>query len=154
MNKLILTLASILVLACTSSKDASTGKVLKDEAIAFDYINLQLLSIKGDEREIKLTDEIDINLYVDVKGEAYSGKSGCNRYFGSVQQVGKDKLIFKPGGSTEMMCDSLTMSWEARYYNALLGKTFFVYTNETNAVFTEKEGTTVLSFKKVEALQE
>lgn len=159
MNKLLIAFGAIFLLACGSTKNAATtteaesANEMENQAITFDNISLQLLSIKTDDRTQK-TGDIEITLYVDVKGGNYSGKNACNSYFGSVQKIGEDQLSFKMGGSTEMMCDSLKMSWEAAYYNALLGKSFSVYTNETNAIFTEVDGNTVLSYKKVEALQE
>ncbi len=159
MNRIILAFSVLFILACGSTKNASTtseaeaANEMESQAITFDNISLQLLSIQTDDRP-KKTGEIEITLYVDVKGGSYSGKNACNRYFGSVQKIGEDQLSFEMGGSTEMMCDSLKMSWEAAYYNALLGKSFSVYTNETNAIFTEVDGSTILSFRKVEALQE
>lgn len=159
MNKLLYSFIFLVIVACGSGKNSSTSKNesasdLENQIITFDNLNLQLLSVKGDDRLEKPTEDISITLYLDVKGQEYSGNNACNRYFGNVQKIGEDQLTFKMGGSTEMMCDSLKMSWEAKYYNALMGRNFYVFTNESNAILTEVEGSTVLSFKKVEALQE
>ncbi len=158
MNKLILAISSFLIISCGSSSKVTTSSTesaneMESQAITFEQLSLQLLSIKtGD--NLEKTGNITITLYVDVPGEGYSGKSGCNNYFGSLQKQGEDQLIFQPGGRTEMMCMENIMAWETKYTDALLGKAFTIYETETNAIFSEVDGNTVLSFKKVAILQE
>ncbi len=158
MNKLILAISSFLLISCGSSSKMTTSNAesaneMESQVITFEQLSLQLLSIKAGDN-LEKTGNITITLYVDVPGESYSGKSGCNNYFGSLQKQGEDQLIFQPGGRTEMMCLENIMAWETKYNDALLGKAFTVYETETNAIFSEVDGNTVLSFKKVAILQE
>ena len=71
-----------------------------------------------------LLESFEINLSIDLKNESYTGNSGCNSFFGKVEMVGQDKLLFRVGGITEMMCEQSVMEWESRFLNALMESEF------------------------------
>lgn len=52
-----------------------------------------------------------------VESDRVSGRSGCNRYFGSVTQ--SQGAVFGALGSTRMACDPASMDIEARFFEAM-----------------------------------
>lgn len=54
-----------------------------------------------------------------VEGDQLSGSSGCNRYFGRIEEPSTGELSLGPLGSTRMACPEEEMNLETRYLEAL-----------------------------------
>ena len=157
MNKVFVAL-TILLSSCGAMKTAnqSTSESInqtENQIIAFEQLYLKLQSIKNGDR-VDLVEDIEITLFVDVLEASYSGKSGCNRYFGSIELINQDQIKFNIGGSTEMMCEDAIMLWETKYYKALMERNFVVTETESSVMLTEESGGMVLSFDKVNTPEE
>ena len=156
MNKLFFLLTSVALLSCGSGKNLETNEAdytREASTIAFENLSLQLLNLQEGETLNKCKD-IEITLYVDAIGKTYSGKAGCNSYFGSIELVNEDQIKFLPGGQSEMMCEEEVMSWETRFLTALFSAPFSVTDRSANASFYTEGGSTVLTFTKVSAVSE
>jgi heat shock protein HslJ len=76
-----------------------------------------LVSITTDKGEAALPDQHGITLAIDENGRV-SGKSGVNRYFGSVSIV-KGKLAWSPMGCTMMAGEPEMMAAESLYLKSI-----------------------------------
>ncbi len=80
-----------------------------------------LISFETDMGVILAVKEAPATLTFSAIGEqagSLSGSGGCNRYFGSYTLTG-DRLHIGAMGSTRMMCDSVRMEQEDRFFQAL-----------------------------------
>jgi heat shock protein HslJ len=152
------TLAISLLASCAMIKPANQSNEesldqVENQLITFEKLYLKLISLKQGEVNEK-TGDVEITLFIDLPGSSYSGKSGCNSYFGSIEKVTQDQIKINMGGSTEMMCKDDLMLWEATYYKAIMDKTFSVTESESVVLFSEVDGNTILSFEKVNTVEE
>lgn len=156
MNKLLYLFATATLLSCGAGKNQQTNEAdytREASIITFENLSLQLINLQSGETLHKCKD-VEITLYVDAIGKTYSGKAGCNSYFGSIELVNEDQIKFLPGGQSEMMCDEEVMSWETRYLTALFSAPFSVTDRSANATFYSEGGSTVITFTKVSAVSE
>jgi heat shock protein HslJ len=152
MNKILLAVV-VIITSCGTMKttvpssEENVGQT-ENQIISFKERYLKLESVKSGDI-LDYPGDVEITLFIDMPGSSYSGKSGCNSYFGSVEQIYQDQLRFRIGGSTEMMCEDNVMLWEAKYYKALMEKDFTVSETETTVLLSEVSGDVILSFTKV-----
>jgi len=157
MNRIFISLATLLLLSCGAGKNAQQTNEAdytnESSIITFETLSLQLINLQIGETLHKVKD-VEISLYIDVQGKSYSGRSGCNSYFGTLELVNEDQIKFLPGGQTEMMCEEGIMAWESRYLNALFDKPFSVTDRTANATLYAEDGKVILTFVKVNSVSE
>ncbi len=156
MNKIFLLLATSALLSCGSGKKTATNEAdytQEASVISFQNLSLQLVNLQSGETLHKCKD-VTITLNVDVVGKSYSGKAGCNSYFGSLELINEDQIKFLPGGISEMMCADEIMTWETRYLSALFSAPFSVTNRDANATFYAEGGSVILTFAKVSVIAE
>jgi len=156
MNKIFLLLAATALVSCGSGKKMETNEAdytKQASVISFQNLSLQLVNLQIGETVHKCKD-VTITLNVDVAGKSYSGKAGCNSYFGSLELINEDQIKFLPGGISEMMCAEEQITWETRYLNALFSAPFSVTDRDANATFYAEGGGSILTFAKVSAISE
>ena len=110
---------------------------------------LSLVSVSIDNK-VYLLEETTILLNLDLENLSYSGKSGCNSFFGSIDLIEESRLYVNVGGMTEMMCEAATMEWEKRFLNTLMETEFIVSEFNGTFIFTNEDATKVLNFNKIE----
>jgi len=158
MVKNIIPLLALILSACGAQNAAivSNEESMNEQSssvITFNTIALQLNSIKTKDNYY-LLESFEINLSIDLKNESYTGNSGCNSFFGKVEMVGQDKLLFRVGGITEMMCEQSVMEWESRFLNALMESEFTVNESGKTVLFSGDEGIKTMSFTRIETAEE
>lgn len=156
MNKILFILAAAALLSCGNTKNVQTNEAdytHESSIITFESLSLQLVNLQLGETLHKVKD-IEISLYIDVLGKSYSGKAGCNSYFGTLELINEDQIKFLPGGQSEMMCKEDIMAWESRYLTALFNTPFSVTDRSANATLYAEDGKTILTFTKVNAVPE
>ncbi len=148
---LTMIIAASLLASCGSSMQTSenetkdTMESSENQIITFEIANLRLTSL-NENGSIETTDEVAISLNLDLTEGRYHGKSGCNNYFGKVEKINQDQIIFRPGGITEMMCQQDIMVWEAKYMNALVDKPFFVNVKDNVVMLSSASGDIQMQF--------
>jgi heat shock protein HslJ len=142
----------VLAMASCKSKTpvASTEEIIyqpESQIITFQSVHLKLDALKSG--TVQKVPTAEITLAINLNENAYSGKSGCNRYFGKVEKISEDQLKFYPGGITEMACQEDVMEWESNYLRALTAGIFALNVQGDKYIFVNTEGTASLIFSKV-----
>jgi heat shock protein HslJ len=82
-----------------------------------------------------------------VEGDQLSGSSGCNRYFGGIEEASTGELSLGPLGGTRMACPEEAMALETRYLEALAATVGYSFLAGRLALtYTVEEGFQTLLF--------
>ena len=150
MNKLGLIFFLIVALgACKTMQKSSSSTPETEELkpLKADSYQLELTEIKNGNEVLDMEGK-NILLIIDLEKNTYSGKSGCNSYFGKIEMTQGNSYKFNVGGVTEMLCGQEVMQREARYLNALVnhefkisekGKSVFFKGDDSSLTFTLKD---------------
>lgn len=115
MKQLFLTLVatSCLFASCSSvGSNKSDGQVIQ-ATTAPEALEQAWTLVRLGEKEV--TEETGggvPTLNIDLSSQQVSGSGGCNRYFGSIVELGEGKLVFGTLGATRMACPELSLEME------------------------------------------
>lgn len=142
------------VAACNLQKNTASASEefiqhTENQRITFTSLALKLMHVVEND-SITPVNDIEVLLKVNLENGQYSGKAGCNNYFGGVEKVNDDVLKFSPGGMTEMMCAQDIMKIEALYMNTLTQNEFSIYIEGNTVVFTSQFSNQRLIFTQQE----
>lgn len=131
-NLFLLFCMACMVSACTSSKN-----IVKLTGIkwALQSMNGQALDLQNDNSEVFLQ--------FNEAEKRVSGKSGCNRFFGTYDMEG-ESLKFSPMGATKMACPDMTI--ETEFFKMLDAVDHFSI--KGNQLILMQKNTILAKFKK------
>ena len=138
MNKIFIAFLFIFTFAACNIFKTSNSKSTAENAdlspLKSGIYIMELIELKEGNKTVSAKGK-QISLNLDLEKLTYSGKSGCNSYFGGLQNTNGNKYKFNVGGTTEMLCAQEVMQWEVRYLNTLVDHEFIISENEQTVLF-------------------